>query len=106
MATQDSGESHPASSEDTKAGNRLVGVLRASRMKAAVPLGNDEAQEAVIQGQGALIEAYQGQNKRLEHGPTIPYLGALVETTVPAILKQRPTQNAHAHAQEPHVDRF
>lgn len=36
-------------------------------MKTAVPLGDDIPQEAVIEGQGALVEADEGQNHSFQH---------------------------------------
>lgn len=54
-------------------------------MKAAEPLGNDEAEEAVIQRKGPLIQSYQSENNRLEHGPMIPHIYGFVNRNRPWI---------------------
>lgn len=54
-------------------------------MKAAEPLGNDEAEEAVIQRKGPLIQSYQSENNRLEHGPMIPHIYGFVNRNMPWI---------------------
>ena len=78
MTTEDSGESHPTSSQHATALNGFIGVLRACRIEAAEPLGNDKTQKAVIQRKCSLIQSDECEHDSLKHGMKIPRLRRFV----------------------------
>lgn len=65
MAADDSSEAHPASSDDSIARYRLIGILRASRIETAESLAENLAYNPMIKGQGFLIETDDAKNNTL-----------------------------------------